>query len=367
MAVITLKCPNCGGELVFEPETQQYRCPYCFSAFTQQQIDALTGETEGEGAGQPQPEENAGSGTEGAGDDGSWSSSGEGEAAVYSCPSCGAQIVTDPTTAATFCYYCHNPVVLQGRLSGEYLPDRIIPFKISKEQARERFDAFIKSKKFVPKAFYSPEQMDKLTGVYYPYWCYGNEMDGMMTGTGNKVRVWRTGETEFTETSVYRISRRGTVRTANMLHNALQKSDKALVENVQPYEMEDMKPFSMGYLSGFQAEKRDMEKDAFSQEFLQTSQENAKKLMRDTISGYASVNVQDSGFRLRSESWGYVLLPVWVLTYPSGGQTYYFAMNGQTGNVCGRLPVDTGRLGIFAAVIGLINMLVCMIGGYFIV
>ena len=54
----------------------------------------------------------------------------DGEAKVYTCPSCGAEIVTDATTAATFCYYCHNPVILGGRLDGAYLPDKIIPFEI---------------------------------------------------------------------------------------------------------------------------------------------------------------------------------------------------------------------------------------------
>ncbi len=37
---------------------------------------------------------------------------------VYICPSCGAEVVTDATTAATFCYYCHNPVVLSEKLTG---------------------------------------------------------------------------------------------------------------------------------------------------------------------------------------------------------------------------------------------------------
>ena len=55
------------------------------------------------------------------------------DALVYICPSCGAEVVTDATTAATFCYYCHNPVVLSGKLSGEFLPDYVIPFAMDKK------------------------------------------------------------------------------------------------------------------------------------------------------------------------------------------------------------------------------------------
>ena len=104
MAVVSYKCPNCDGELVFNPRTQKYRCEYCTSAFSQEEFDQM------------QPEGN-----------------------VYRCPSCGAEIVTDDTTAASFCYYCHNPVVLSGRVSGEYLPHKIIPFAIDKKQATEKF------------------------------------------------------------------------------------------------------------------------------------------------------------------------------------------------------------------------------------
>ena len=63
----------------------------------------------------------------------------QGDAMLYTCPSCGAEIVTDATTAATFCYYCHNPVVLSGRLTGTYQPDFAIPFQIDRKRAQEVF------------------------------------------------------------------------------------------------------------------------------------------------------------------------------------------------------------------------------------
>ena len=41
MEVVSFKCPNCGGELVFDPNTQNYSCPYCNSEFSQEQIDTM--------------------------------------------------------------------------------------------------------------------------------------------------------------------------------------------------------------------------------------------------------------------------------------------------------------------------------------
>ena len=41
MAIISFKCPNCGGELIFDPATQKYKCEYCNSLFTQEELDAM--------------------------------------------------------------------------------------------------------------------------------------------------------------------------------------------------------------------------------------------------------------------------------------------------------------------------------------
>ena len=85
MSAVIYKCPNCGGDLRFEPEGQQFRCEYCQSEFSKGQIGDFS----------------------------------EAAGMLYSCPSCGAELVAEETTAATFCYYCHNPVVLAGRVQGE--------------------------------------------------------------------------------------------------------------------------------------------------------------------------------------------------------------------------------------------------------
>jgi DNA-directed RNA polymerase subunit RPC12/RpoP len=144
MSAITYKCPNCGGELVFDPASQKYRCEYCASEFEQQQLERMK-----PAEGEERTEEHAD-----REEDAQQKQSESSRAVFYSCPSCGAQIVTDETTAATFCYYCHNPVVLEGRLSGEYLPDQIIPFAIDRKMAVGQFQKYIRKKKFVPKAFF---------------------------------------------------------------------------------------------------------------------------------------------------------------------------------------------------------------------
>ncbi len=364
MAAISLKCPNCGGELVFDPKSQDYQCPYCGSDFTQKQIDGFVAQNQEDEEvtdENPHIEKNwqRQAGEEAAEQE-------EADMVEYRCPSCGAEIVTDATTAATFCYYCHNPVVLSGRVSGTYLPRKIIPFSIDREKAEKLFLDNVSKKKFVPKGFLDQRQIENLSGVYFPYWMVDWDGRGRMEAKATRVRVYRQGDTEITETRHYDLHREGTVHFSDMSRNALKQANRELVEGVQPYQMEKAKPFSIGYLSGFQAQKRDMEQEEFAQSIKQDVNQYTERILRDSMEGYNTVVPVSKDVTTLSEDWQYTLLPVWVLTYRSGGTMYYYTINGQTGKVCGKLPVHYGKLGAVSAVISLLVCILMLIGGWLI-
>lgn len=341
MATVTYKCPNCGGGLAFDPDGQSYHCEYCASDFSQEQLDGLTPKSAADQQ--------------------------DKSAVLYTCPSCGAEVVTDDTTAATFCYYCHNPVVMAGRLEGEFLPDFVIPFAIDKEKATDIFSEWIKRKRYVPKAFFTKEQIETLTGVYFPYILYSCEVDGEMEGEAVKNRIWTTGNIRYTEISRFRVSRKGTMKVDHVARNVLKKANKQLVEGVLPFEMERLKPFSMGYLSGFQAEKRDMGQQEFSHEIEEEVKDYAVSSLQSSIGSYDSVSLSNKRADIKNPIWNYALLPVWTLTYKEEktGKIYYFALNGQSGKICGKLPVDMGRLAVLFASIFFPILSVLLIGGYF--
>lgn len=358
MAAITYKCPNCGGGLIFEPETQKYKCEYCLSRFMQADLE---GQAFGENGG-----ETAETGEEEAAlADGGYSAAGE--AAVYSCPSCGAEVATDPTTAATFCYYCHNPVILSGRLRGEYLPDCVVPFSIDRKRAEGMFREWIGKKKYVPKDFYSPGQIEKLTGVYFPYWLFRCRIDGKLSAQGTKIRSWTTGNMRYTERKTYQVERQGMVKINYVARNAIHKADSRLCEGVLPYPKEGIKPFSMGCLSGFVAQKRDRRKEEFIPEVYQEVKDFALVKLKESAGGYSELKVSQQIADVEDARWDYGLFPVWTLTYkgPKDGKMYYFAMNGQTGKICGELPVDGGKLfGLFMCIF--LPVLLVLLGvGYF--
>lgn len=356
MAVISFKCPNCDGELIFDPESQKYKCEYCNSLFSQAELDALNPASAAERT------ENV---TENTQEETNEQNAG-GQAVRYICPSCGAEIITDATTAATFCYYCHNPVLLGGKLEGEYLPNKIIPFEVTREAAEKEFLNYVGKKRFVPKAFFHKKQIESMTGVYFPYWHYDVELAGSMQAEARNIRVWRTGDTEHTETKHYAVRRQGDITLCNLTENALQKANAKLASGVMPYDFSKMKDFHMGYLSGFMAERRDIEQKSVQGKMQNEMRESAERLLRETITGYTSVSVRGFNFNPKREKWSYVLLPVWTITYKGkDGKIYYYSMNGQTGEVCGELPLDHGKLAITSGIVALVVLIIGLIGGFF--
>lgn len=78
--------------------------------------------------------------------------------------------------------------------------------------------------------------------------------------------------------------------------NALNKADRDLIECVQPYRLEEMQPFSMGYLSGFQAEKRDIEQQQIAPELKKELETMARGAMRNEANEYISLEQEKMTF-----------------------------------------------------------------------
>ena len=332
MEAVQYKCPACGAGLKFNAEQQDFKCEYCDSVFKEEDFfnkDETLENSSPETEEKREELENA---------------------LLYSCPSCGAQIVTDETTAATTCYYCSNPVVLSGRLSGELKPDYIIPFKIDKKSAIEKFKAFCGRKKFLPKNFLSDLRLEEIKGVYFPYWYVDCDANGSINATSRQVKSWIVGDIKYTETTVMGHFRQGNLKITDMPEAALKSKDRDLMKYVCPFNGADFVPFSMSYLSGFFAEKRDVEKsEIYHQVEEKIKSYSAEKLKNSIVS--TGVTVKDSQINVGDLKWRYNLLPVWVMNYKHGDKNYIYALNGQTGSVYGELPVCKKKLaGLFAAI-----------------
>ena len=328
-ATLTYKCPNCDAGLIFSAESQSFVCEFCMSEFTEAELLA-TGAAEKEAERERLDSEFA------------------SEIDEYHCPSCGAEIITDHSTVADFCYYCHNPIVLSDKVSGVMRPTKVIPFRFSKKEAIERFLKFARSKWFVPRGYFSGEHIEKMSGVYYPFWVTDADTDGAMKALGKRVRTWRSGDYRYTETKSFAVYRRGRIHFEDITTAAISTEDKAMLEGILPYPLDDYQDFATPYLQGFVAKKRDIEREALGAEVKGRMTGYAEQLMRSTAPGYSSLTTQSMDLAILMSHWEYALLPIWVLTYKKKDKTFVYAMNGSTGKVYGELPISIPKLLLFA-------------------
>ncbi|MBE6857131.1 MAG: hypothetical protein E7500_06865 [Ruminococcus sp.] len=349
MEAVQYKCPNCSGELTFKPDKQAFGCDFCLSTFTEEEIKQACADAENS---IPSPEALQ------------TQQEFSEHTNVYHCGSCGAEVICEENETATFCYYCHEPVIMSGKMSGDYTPDKVIGFKLTRENAIEKFKAWCGKRIFLPKDFNTDTQLEKMTGLYVPFWIADCDMKADFMGSAEKIRRWTSGSYRYTETKYYEIVRSAKVFTDGIPADGETKIDDLLMESIEPYNYNDAKDFSMSYLSGFFADKYDVDKAAVFPRIRSRAAEAAKNVIRNSIVGYDRVSARSENYRILNTKWQYMLLPVWFMTYRYNGEVYSFAINGQTGKLAGTPPLDKKKLALFSVGFGLISALIAfLIGG----
>ncbi|SCY43881.1 hypothetical protein [Alkaliphilus peptidifermentans] len=351
MATFTHKCPNCGGALEFNADTQSWKCEFCLSDFNNETIKSLEDSviSDNDSSIEEQlPKEDM---------------EFNNKARMYSCTSCGAEIVTDDVTAATFCYYCHSPAILPGQLSGKYRPAKVLPFKFKRDSATTTFINWCKKKPLLSKDFTSASQLELLSGIYVPFWLFDCDIRGKMTAEGRNIRTWVSGNKKYTETKYYDVVRAGTACFGKIPADGSKKIDDQLMETLEPFDYSQMEDFSMSYLSGYLAEKYDKDQNDVYGRISDRVQKYTDKLLRDAIKGYSSVSVKNCNVDIYKSKATYVLLPAWIFTYDYKGKKYIFAMNGQTGKVAGSLPLSKARMAAYFSIISGSVFAILLLGG----
>jgi len=342
------KCPNCGADLKFDPAIQKLGCEYCDSSFTIEEIKKIYAELEA------MPTDEA---VEEAKDEFAEHTQ------LYHCKSCGAEIMADDQQTALFCYYCHNPVILSGKLSGDYKPNKVIGFRYTREQALDAFKSWCKGRKFVPSDFKSSQQLEKMTGLYVPFWVADCDVDANYRAIGKKERTWTSGEYVYTETKEYRVVRNARVLTKGIPADGESKIDDLLMEAIEPFDYKDVKDFSMSYLSGFFADKYDVDRAGVFPRIRERADKVSRELIHNSVKGYSSIKIENESYNILKTDWNYMMLPVWFMSYKYKDKVYEFAMNGQTGKLAGTPPLSKPKLVAFTSFIGAIVSLILFIGG----
>lgn len=327
--LLEYKCPCCGGALHFESDTQKMKCPYCEAEIETEalrQMDELLDDDI--------PEEITWENTAG----GQWDGE-ESDLRSYTCQSCGGQIVTDATTAATQCPYCGNNVVMAGNLSGTLRPDVVIPFQLDKEAAVAAYTKHLKGKVLLPKNFKETNHIREIKGVYVPVWLFDADTKSSFTFRATRVRSWSDSRYIYTRTSYYHVIRKGDLGFADVPVDGSAKMDDALMESLEPFDMSKAVDFRTAYLAGYFADKYDVSAEDSVTRANDRIRSTTEATFASTVLGYTTVIPTSAKVGLTRGKTRYALCPVWLMTTRYQDKDYLFAMNGQTGKLVGDLPV----------------------------
>lgn len=304
------KCRNCGGNVVYSPEKHKMFCPFCESEESQE-VQRSSG-------------------------------------VISICPDCGGEVPVKEHTAAIQCPYCSNYLILDERVEGRYLPKMMIPFQIGKETCKQMLRDKFRKKVFAPTDFLSEVRLNSMEGDYVPFWFYDYDVSADYQGEGTKVRSWTSGNMQYTETSYYDVRRNVDVSFRNIPVDASVQMPDGVMDLMEPYDYGQLMDFDPKYISGFCAEKYNMEAGAVENRAKQKMSEDTATLVREQVSGYSNVRQKRNDIQVRGAWQYYGLLPVWKYLYQYNNVEYPFYVNGQTGKIVGTVPISTKKVLAYA-------------------
>ena len=380
----TYICPSCGGRVEWSPSAQKIVCPYCGSEYSPEffgkQEQQLTQDLDQQQY--PKGEEAAPHGYEAAADatdDSAWNPA---DLRVYQCSSCGAQIVTDKTTVATNCAFCGSPVVLTEQLDTTFRPKWILPFRVDKTKVEEIYWDYVKSRPFTPAKFRSHSQIEKIRSVYLPFWLYDMDMQGSLSARGEQTLTSSDKHFVYTTHQIYDLQRAGTLTLTKVPVDASSRSPDDAMDSIEPFDLNELQPFRMGYMAGFMAERYDQNEKECYPRAMNRATNTMRGVLHQSLGGFASVQIlseevselrRGSGTASKSQTEetsgvraDYALLPVYLLFTQYKGKEYLFAVNGQTGKAVGDVPASGSRmLTFFLICFGILTGIFYVIGWLF--
>lgn len=342
MSTITeYKCPNCGGAVEFNIDAQTMKCPYCDSEFSVEEMEAESK------ARQKMPQDSFSWDAQSS----DWGDEQDGMK-IYICESCGGEVICDETTSATKCPYCDNNITIKGSLEGVYRPDLVIPFKLTKNDAKAKYHEFISGKRFLPKNFKDENHIDEIKGLYVPEWLFDCGVQANVIFDATTVRRWSDSSYDYTETSHYNVYRAGNLAFSGIPVDGSSKMADDLMESLEPFDLSEAVDFKAAYLAGYLSDKYDVGFEESLPRANERVKASAIEAMKSTVdAGYTTVTEKSSGMTTYDNKTRYALYPIWLLNTTYNGEKYMFAMNGQTGKMAGNLPIDKKKFFSFSALL----------------
>lgn len=272
---------------------------------------------------------------------------------VYKCSKCGQETQEAGDIAFFECRNCGNNVVNpEAYATRSISPAGIIPFKISKQDALDRFANWI------GKGFWNDSDLkklslaDQLEGHYVPFWTFDCQTENDWSGYSGRyyyetVRRRNANGEEITEQVRHTDWTWRSGSFSRFFDDVLVCGNKTIpqerINAVYPYQLQDLVVFDEEYLLGWNARAydKDLPETYLLARRLMDREIAAEAVSRLTADTYRDLNVQTA---YSAETFKQVILPVWLCRYLFKGKTYHFIINGQTGVISGNKPLSVSKI-----------------------
>ena len=338
-------CSSCGGELHWDPGATEMKCPYCGSlvevpkggAFQAEEHDLmafLEGHPKAQGYGVPMDE--------------------------FTCKSCGATAKVPGGRRDLNCPFCGTTYVFEAKSGSDEVlqPESVAPFAVSKESCLEKFKTWIGKGWFRPNDLKKLGKLDRITGIYMPYFTFDAQADSTWTAEAGyyytvteRVAVTRDGKTEYEDRQVQKVrwepaSGRRSDFYDDVTVPAVSQQRLDLMSRVLPFDMKGLKPYDTRFLSGFSVLNAEV---PLKQVYLV-----AKANMESDQVGRCSKNVPGDTQKdlrvqtlLSRQTFKHLMCPLWVGSFKYKAKVYAFLINGQTGALYGEKPWSWVKITLF--------------------
>lgn len=358
------KCPKCGStDISLNPKTGLLRCNFCRHEFKPEKIEGLE-----ENISNLQGEVLASGAQDIVAD--------TKDVLTFKCSSCGAEVVIDTSNSTQArCHWCRNTLSVNQQIPNGAVPDVVLPFKVTKDEARQKMEEFVNKRKFYANSEFKKEfSTDNIMGVYFPYMVVDVNTHVTLSGKGEKqTRSYYVGygnnRQKRYDADLYQVGRdfdmtiNGlTIESSSDKLKASSTETNNVINAILPFDIENCVKYDSNYLKGYTSERRDTNVDELRPLVEKQSKDIGKFAANDTIKEY------DRGVRWESENlvdkgkqWKTAYLPVWLYSYQqkNGNQSlmHYVAVNARTKETMGSVPLNLPKLiavSILVEIVGLI-------------
>ena len=330
-----IKCENCGGNMVFDPQIQALRCEHCGSVDDFKKDKHVEEHDIEKGFDEAQ----------------SWS----GEATLCRCENCGAEVIMQSGEVAAKCPFCGTPHIVKTDEMPGIKPQALYPFLLSKEQASEAAKKWARKCIFAPRKFKKTLKRENMHGIYEPCFTFDSNTTSVYSGRVGyrRTRTVGSGKNRRTETYIEYKNVSGTLNKFfdDVLISNNENFDQKKLNSLAPFKTKAACVYEHKYLSGFVA-------DGYTKD-LKDGWNDAKRVMdadiRESIKRSYNADVVDYlnvSTTHNDVTYKYMLLPVYLTTYKYGKKRYGVMVNASTGKVRGKTPVSPLRV-IIAVLLGI--------------